>query len=119
MATIYFPSCRFTASYPEWSRKISEYVSQRFDMTITGCCRTNLQFLKDEDTAVYVCNTCFAYCDESSKAREIISIWEIIANDEELPFPDYKGEEIALQERFGGEWEKYKMRTKMLVPFLF
>lgn len=108
MATVYFPSCKFKAGYPETSKKLAEYITSRYGMTITGCCRGNLQLLKEGDTAVCICNTCSAFCDESSKARRIVSIWEIVAKDEQFPFPDYKGKEIALQDC----WRAYDKRSE-------
>jgi hypothetical protein len=98
MATIYFPSCKFKAGYPCTAEKIQFYLNQHFHMNITDCCQKNLQFLTPEDTAVCICNTCAAFCDESSHAKEVLSVWEIIAKDETFAFPDYKGEHIALQD---------------------
>ena len=108
MATVYFPSCKFKAGYPETSKKLAEYLNKRYGMTITGCCRGNLEHLTQEDTAVYICNTCSAFCDESAKAGEVVSIWEILAKDENFPFPDYKGEKIALQDC----WRAYDKRSE-------
>ncbi len=98
MATVYFPSCKFKAGYPCAAEKIQFYLNNHFHMNITDCCQKNLQFLTPEDTAVCICNTCAAFCEESSHAKKVISVWEIIANDETFPFPDYKGEHIALQD---------------------
>lgn len=106
MSTVFFPSCRVLAGYPETSKKIAEYVKRRYGMRISGCCRSNLQALTEEDTAVCICNTCSAFCNESAKAQEVISLWEMIANDEQFPFPDYQGEEIALQDC----WRAYDKR---------
>lgn len=107
MAIFYFPSCKFKVGYPETSKKMAEYVNERFGMTITGCCRGNLEMLSEEDTAICICNTCAAFCDESSKASKVISILEIIANDKKFPFPDYKGEEITIQDC----WRTYDKRS--------
>jgi len=107
MAVIYFPGCKFKAGYPKTAQRVADYINQSFVMTITGCCRGNLELLKEEDTAVCTCNTCSAFCNESSKATKVISIWEIIANDENFPFPDYKGEEITLQDC----WRAYDKRS--------
>ncbi|MDU4960081.1 MAG: hypothetical protein E6X17_05390 [Sporomusaceae bacterium] len=108
MATVYFPSCKFKAGYPETSKKLADYINTRYGITITGCCRGTFQFLTEEDTAVCICSACSAFCDESSKAREIVSIWEILVKDEQFPFPDYKGEEITLQDC----WRAYDKRSE-------
>jgi hypothetical protein len=98
MATIYFPSCKFKAAYPFTAEQIQFYLNKHFQMNITDCCQKNLQLLTCEDTAVCICNSCAAYCDESSHAKEVLSVLEIIAFDETFVFPDYKGEHIALQD---------------------
>ena len=98
MATIYFPSCKFKAAYPCTAAKIQFYLNNHFHMNITDCCQKNLQFLTPEDTAVCICNTCAAFCDESSHAKEVVSVWEIIDNDTTFAFPDHNGETIALQD---------------------
>lgn len=106
MATVYFPSCKFKAGYPETAKKLAAYVSTRYGLRITGCCRENLQHLAEADTAVYICNTCAAFCDESATAGKVLSIWEIIAEDTAFPFPDYQGKKIALQDC----WRAYDKR---------
>ncbi len=98
MPNIYFPSCRFTAAYPQTAQKLAEYLTQQVGYQITGCCRVNLQSLRPEDTAVVICNTCAAFCDESSPAEQVVSIWEVLAQDAEFPLPDYRGEAITLQD---------------------
>ena len=108
MANVYFPSCKFKVGYPETSKQLAEYINNRYGMVITGCCRGNLQLLKEEDTAVCICNTCSAFCDESSKARDVVSVWEIMVKDEKFPFLDYKGEEITLQDC----WRAYDKRSE-------
>jgi hypothetical protein len=107
MAMIYFPSCKFQAAYPETAKKVTDYVTKIHGMVPTGCCRGNLQKLSEEDIAIYICNTCSAFCDESSKAYEVISIWEIIAEDKNFPFPDYQGEKITIQDC----WRAYDKRS--------
>ena len=106
MANVFFPSCKVKVAYPEASQKMAEYVVNRCGMTITGCCRGSLQLLTEEDTAVCICNTCSAFCDESASAKKVISIWEIILADRQFPFPDYKGEEMTLQDC----WRTYDKR---------
>lgn len=98
MATVYFPSCKFKAGYPETAEKVAEYIRQRFGFTLAGCCRAHLGSLEEHDTTVCICNTCTIFCDESAKTQNIISIWEVLAQDAEFPFPDYNGEPIALQD---------------------
>lgn len=97
MSTVYFPSCKFTEFSPESSRKITAYLARRYGMQIEGCCRPNHTKLTPEDRAYCVCNTCAAICEESSPA-DVHSIWELLQNDEEFPWPDYHGRTMALQD---------------------
>ena len=97
MATIYYPSCKFTAFSPDSSKEISDYLARRFGMTVAGCCRPAHGAMTEDDTAVCICNTCAAICGEDSKAK-VVSIWEILQNDDEFPFPDLHHEKIVEQE---------------------
>lgn len=97
MATIYYPSCKFTAFSPDSSKEISDYLARRFGMTVAGCCRPAHGAMTEDDTAVCICNTCATICGEDSKAK-VVSIWEILQNDDEFPFPDLHHEKMTLQD---------------------
>jgi len=107
MAVYYYPSCKFTAFSPITSKRITEYLIKRFDMTIQGCCRPTHQLMTGDDTAVCVCNTCAAICTEDSTAQ-VISLWEILQDDDEFPFPDLHQETMALQDC----WRCYDRRAE-------
>lgn len=107
MAVYYYPSCKFTAFSPETSSRISGYLAERFHMTIQDCCRQTHRLMTEEDTAVCVCNTCAAICLEDSRAR-VISLWELLLDDEEFPFPDLHGEAMTLQDC----WRCYDRRAE-------
>lgn len=53
--------------------------------------------MTENDVAVVICNTCQAICLEDSEAR-VMSIWELLQDDDEFPFPDFAGEHITLQD---------------------
>ncbi len=97
MATIYYPSCKFTAFSPDSSEKICQILQSRYGYTIAGCCRPHHQTLTAKDTVVTVCNTCAAICLEDSPAK-VVSLWEIIDQDPDFPLPDYSGEVMTLQD---------------------
>ena len=99
MAKVFFPSCKNKISYPCASEKLLEYLTASYGVeTVAGCCRNDHKKLSPEDTAVIVCNSCFAFCEESSSAGEIISVWEIIDSDSKFPFPNYNEEKITVQD---------------------
>lgn len=107
MATYYYPSCKFTEFSPKTSRKISEYLSSRYGMEIQGCCRPAHADMREEDVAVCICNTCAAICSEDSKAQ-VKSVWEILQDDEEFPFPDFRHERMTVQDC----WRCYDRREE-------
>lgn len=98
MPMIYLPSCKFTAYSPEASKRIQRYLSENNDIQIGGCCRPLHKKLTNNDTVVYICNTCSAFCTESSAAEKAISIWELLENDEQFPYPDYGHRKMAVQD---------------------
>ncbi len=107
MTTYYYPSCKFTAFSPKTSKLISEYLEKRFNMTIQGCCRPTHKTMSSDDTAVCVCNTCAAICSEDSHAN-VLSLWEVLQNDTEFPFPDYRNEKMTIQDC----WRCYDRRSE-------
>ena len=98
MATIYFPSCKFSAFSPESSQKICNYLQTQHNMIIGECCRKGRLALTKEDTAVFICHTCRAICAESSAAGQTLSLWEIMDGAPQLSLPDYKGLELSIQD---------------------
>ena len=99
MAKIYFPSCKNKIAYPNASKKLQEYLVRNNRVEkVGGCCRSDHRKLSSEDTAIVICNTCFAFCEESSNAGKIISVWEIIDNDLNFTFSNYNGEKITVQD---------------------
>ncbi|WP_371362097.1 hypothetical protein SRRS_33380 [Sporomusa rhizae] len=98
MSMIYLPSCKFTAYSPEASKKIKNYLSENYDIQIGGCCRPFHKKLTNDDTVIYICNTCSAFCQEDSAAEKTISIWELLESDKHFPFPDYGHRKMAVQD---------------------
>ena len=107
MAVYYYPSCKFTAFSPETSNRICAYLDRRFGMTIQGCCRPSHSLMTEDDTAGCVCNTCAAICSEDSKAH-VKSLWEVLQDDREFPFPDLHREAMTLQDC----WRCYDRRAE-------
>lgn len=98
MTMIYLPSCKFTIYSPESSKRIKEYLIANHDIQVWGCCRPNHKKLTNEDTVVYICNSCAAFSREDSDAEKVISLWELLADDENFPFPDYGHRRLAIQD---------------------
>lgn len=98
MPMMYLPSCKFTAYSPEASKRIKAYLTEHYEVQIGGCCRPGHKKLTADDTVIYICNTCAAFCQEDSPAEKIISIWELLDNDEQFSFPDYGQPKMAVQD---------------------
>lgn len=98
MSHIYFPGCKYTTHAPKISKYLSQYMHERFDMTVTGCCSVNYKKLTQQDTAVYVCPTCNAILQESAPQTKSVSVWEILIKDDKFKWPDYHGKKITIQD---------------------
>lgn len=95
---VYYPSCNFTMASKEGSNKIKEYLKEKHGMRIEGCCRPGHKTLTDQDTAITICQSCSAIIRENIPKINEISVWEILDNDKDFPWPDLKGENITLQD---------------------
>lgn len=98
MTTYFFPSCKVQKQFPESSQRLQRYLQERWQVTITGCCRQNHQQLQPADAAYFICNTCAHILTESSAAGKIRSVWELIDQDAAFPFPDYQNEVMTVQD---------------------
>ncbi len=98
MAKIFFPSCKAKASYPASSALLQKYIEARCGISPIGCCRKHHDDVTPDDIGLVVCNNCAAILEESSKAKNIEFVWDIIDKDESFPFPDYHGETITVQD---------------------
>lgn len=103
MATVFFPSCKYLALYPEASAELRAYLFERGHIdTSAGCCKkiplAGEGSIAPEDTAVVLCNSCYLIVEESLEPQETIHVFDLILNDGDFSFPDYQGEKITLQD---------------------
>lgn len=98
MSYIYYPGCQYSQYSPETTEKIKQYLGNRFGMESTGCCRVNHARLNAGDTAVCVCPTCSFVLEESAPQAKVKSLWEVLAEDEQFPWPDYGNRPITVQD---------------------
>ncbi len=98
MEKVFFPSCHVTRAFPEQHAALRAYLKEKLDVNPIGCCRPTHKGLKKEDCAIVICNTCAAVIEESSPAEKLEYVWEIIDNDQDFVFPDYKGEKMTIQD---------------------
>lgn len=118
---VYIASCVFTRQWPELSAKIQKYISGRFDMRIARCCADNYKVqefvkempdwyraewsalppylvLKPTETMVSLCHNCSAIFEETQPNVRRKSLWELILEDEDFPYPNYGGEAMTVQD---------------------
>ena len=117
----YIASCVFTSKYPELSKKIQQYILDRFQLPIVRCCvpKYSLQHFEEQmpenyrakwagipdcadfkpgDTVYSLCHNCSAIIEESKPGVQLKSIWELILSDLEFPYPDYQGQIVTVQD---------------------
>lgn len=128
---IYVASCVFTQNYPKLSMRIQRYLKERFNMQIIRCCVPGYKIKEFEDsmpdwmrpqwknlppyqefskenTMVYVCHNCSAIFQETQPQIKLLSLWELILADAEFPFPDYRHENMTIQDC----WRSYDNRKE-------
>lgn len=108
MRVIYFPSCKFTAKFPQISQKIETYLKNNHAAQIAGCCKLNLNKITATDTVVYICNTCAAFFNESTPAKNVLSLWELLLKDVDFQYPDYPKRKLTVQDC----WRTYDNRAQ-------
>lgn len=118
----YIASCVFTSKFPALSLKIQDYIRSRWNFPVVRCCvpRYKIQefenkmaegkyrdawaSLKDSGNfqpgdAVYsLCHNCNNIIEEMHPQVRVHSLWELIDQDENFPFPDYSGLTVTLQD---------------------
>ncbi len=126
---IYVASCIFTREEPALSVKVQDYLTQRYNMPTIKCCVPNYKdftpempewlrqrwtdipayrnFTRD-NTMVYVCHNCAAIFQETLPEVQSLSLWELILNDAEFPFPDYAHKKMTVQDC----WRSYDNRSE-------
>ncbi len=98
MGMLFFPSCKMQAQYAAASGRLAAYLHKTYNLSIAGCCRVDRGKLTQADTAVFICNNCAAILEESSAAGRVVSVWELLDEDQDFRFPDYHGELMFVQD---------------------
>lgn len=91
----YFPSCNFTALFPQTSAQVKRYAGSQ-GMVVTGCCRADHRKPTVEDRVYYACTNCALILRETGRA-EVRSILEYISRDPTFPFPRLEGQTFMIQ----------------------
>ena len=113
MAEYYIASCVFTSQFSELSRRVQDYVRDRFGFTVVRCCVPKYKLrefeekmpegylrecwsslpdsgLFSEGDRVYsLCHNCNNIIEEMHPGVQVHSLWELIDSDNAFSFPDY------------------------------
>lgn len=122
MAEYYIASCVFTSQFPELSRRIQDYVQDRFGLTVVRCCVPKYKLREFEekmpegnlrecwrrlpDSGVFtegdrvfsLCHNCNNIIEETHPGVQVHSLWELINSDPAFSFPDYHGFKAYVQD---------------------
>ena len=113
-------SCVFTEEYPELSRKVQKYISEK-NLPIIRCCVPNFRVadcdnrvpedFRDDwkkvkhyekfpagSTLISICHNCSAIYEESRPEIQRESIWELILADKSFKYPNFGGEKVTIQD---------------------
>ena len=99
MKQVYAPGCAFVIYKPELAKKVLEFLNK--DLGVISehliCCRHEPHL----ESGTQVINTC-AGCDrryrELYEGISTISLWEVLAESNTFPFPNYNGVEMSIHD---------------------
>lgn len=95
MKKVFAPGCALTLYKPVLSKKIVEMLKKELgevDEYLT-CCRVDPR-LPEETQIITACPKCSrGFADQG---RNVVSLWEVLAESKTFPFPDYQGQEMSI-----------------------
>ncbi|MDO4617540.1 MAG: hypothetical protein Q4B03_08825 [Lachnospiraceae bacterium] len=127
----YIASCVFTSQFPNLSRRIQNYISDRYQMEVVRCCTPKYKLKeftermpedyqcdwsaladtahwKPGDTAWSLCHNCSNIVEETAEKVEARSLWELILQDHTFAYPDFQGRTMSVQDC----WRSRHRRTE-------
>lgn len=95
---VYNPGCALTLYKPEIAEKVLNFLNENESMEIHNvCCKHN----PGVPTGTQIVNTC-AGCDRRFsnlyEGISTISLWEVLAQTDKFPFPDYGGMKMTIHD---------------------
>jgi Fe-S oxidoreductase len=95
--TVFAPGCALMLYKPELSRKIHLFLDENLgkmeDLNI--CCHHDPGFVK-ETQVINICPGCDKRFGNDYNLSSTISLWEILAENDTFPFPDYNGQTMSI-----------------------
>jgi hypothetical protein len=98
---VYFnPGCALSLYKPEKELQIASYLRRVYNEDVQLhkiCCRHNPQ-LPEDSTIINVCSGCNRRFSSLYEGIHTVSLWEIIDNYGNFPFPDYADMSMSIQD---------------------
>ena len=99
MNYVYAPGCALTDYKPQLAEKVHAFLIEYLgDVPLyDGCCRVP-HTLAEGTTVINTCPGCNRRFQEEQEGISTISLWEVLADCDAFPFPDYGGMPIAIHD---------------------
>lgn len=99
MKKIFAPGCALTVYKPHLSEKLHEILNENLGGVerLDICCR-NHPVLEDGSQVINVCPGCDRRYRENYENSSTISLWEVLAEADFFPFPNYEGKKMTISD---------------------
>ncbi len=99
MPYVYAPGCALTDYKPELVEKILRYLQKTFgDVPLYDtCCRVDCA-LPNGTAVINTCPGCNRRFQAKREGISTVSLWEVLAERDDFPFPDYGGLTLAIHD---------------------
>jgi len=99
MKRVFAPGCGLMIYQPHLATKISDYLRQENICQEEHhiCCKHDPK-LEPGTEIINVCAGCHKRFATLYEGITTISLWEVLADDKNFPFPDYQGKEMSIQD---------------------
>jgi Fe-S oxidoreductase len=97
MTKLFAPGCALMLYKPDLAKHVHAWLNQalgRMDVLLT-CCHNNPQFATPSQT-INICPGCDKRFRLDYPNSFTVSLWEILADSDSFPFPDYHGQPMAI-----------------------
>lgn len=97
MEKVFAPGCALMIYKPELGKRVLKYLSENRGVSKEHliCCRHEPD-LEEGTCIINTCPGCDKRYNQLYEGVTTISLWEMLAEDINFPFPDYKGKEMSI-----------------------
>lgn len=97
--TIFAPGCALMIYKPDLARKIHLLLKDKLGVAdiLSTCCHHDPQF-SEKTRIINVCPGCDKRFGNDYESSSTISLWEILAENNYLDLPDYKGQSMSIMD---------------------